>query len=386
MAELSNDELRELVNSEEVDAFFIYFGSQNEFAERCINSGRMWIGYEEVTHDFMSKTLRDETTEDNQSAISAIKEEIQKHRDLRKESGLFSARSAAPRARQLLQFYTSMTTIWITHWNMRLWWTLTLADTPVHPYSKDMEGLPIDWRWRETTGWRDDSLPEPGSQSKSGDTLYLHRLGWMITLAGGFTIGKIKEDPEGKKSLSYLKNEILGGDAEKGVETLISRLNGGQMEWFVDKLFCEHFGWKRVSAIGSTIKDIDLVAEKNGKLAFIQVKTNSDDPANWIKFARLAYEFQKNRRDETREVIFCFVYHSPEVDLGFETIKHGRKEALKSKRIKEKTRDQYEEDIRLLGEIKRECKIPICTWNRQRLAKEVINHKKLYEWLKDLVG
>ena len=340
-------------------AFYLQLGSQSQLAERAINGNCLMVAYPDARHSTITK---------NGDKGDAVKKTIDS-----------LSKISSAKKKVLKAFYTEREAIWITAWNMRLWWTFARGGVSTQEGDTKRELKKVG-----TTGWSCESL--------RGKTLYLHDIGGVFGL-GRNTVREISGDIEDDEShFSYLRNLILGEDtlshtsgALERAKVMISRLDGGQMEWFVDKLFCDHLGWKRVSAIGSTIKDIDLAVEKKGKLAFIQVKAKSSDPANWIKIARLAHNFQRKGGSEKREVSFYFVYHSPEADFGFDSIKGWRKDAM-SGRIMRKTRERYEGDIRLLTKIEKECKIPIHSWDRERLAEEVVKHKALREWLEGLVG
>ena len=403
-------------------AFFIRLGRGNENAVACLKADFMMIGYREVSHETVSRIYGGES-----------RSEV--HRLIREEAS--GTRKGIPPG-QILDFYVGgsnekdpvgKNTIWINYCNMRLWWTL--ANKPVQAGKecrsvkareiRDQEnraneqyrvdenspgprrGTRWDWRWRDITGWRDVSL--------AGEPLYLHRFGWLLNVSQSFTVREIKGD-----SFCYLQKLILGEDtlecapSDKKAERakmLIRRLDSGQFEWFVNKLFCDHLGWERVSAVGSTIKDIDMAVrnKETGTLAFIQVKAASNID-KWKHLVDRADEFFKmGKAREKQKVEFYLVYHSLDAYGDYslnwlEGVKNARqkdkearekagKSVVRATRRYEKAACQHGNALKIDETIKKiegNSNIRIHPWGPERLVKEVVKRDDLYEWLKERVG
>ncbi|MDA8031829.1 MAG: restriction endonuclease, partial [Alphaproteobacteria bacterium] len=247
--------------------------------------------------------------------------------------------------RTLERFYTESDAIWITAWNMRLWWTF--AKGRVSAINKGGED---ELKKRRTVGWR--------CQSLKGEYLLLHQIGGCITktLRTQNAISAIKRDEYRGNPLRYLRYTILGeedkslrGGGERVAATLLARLNPGQMEKFTDLLF-ERNGWTRVSALGKSMPDVDLVLEKNEgkakKTAYVQVKAEADQ-SKFNKFREAAKFFPEGKGKSKCE--FHFVYHTGAINSD-------------------------EDKIHL--------------WNRESLIKFVLDgkNKDIYKQLKDAVG
>ena len=407
MSELSDDELRDLVLNAN-RAFYIQLGSGSYLARRCIEGGCIMVGYPKVPHD-----------------------------DIIKNPALASSPAT------LRRFYNEKGAIWVTAWNMRLWWTFA---TDEFDTTKDDMGAEL--KIRGATGWRCKSL--------CGRTLYLHSIGGVLGLKGrGANVakqihGSVKNDG---KPFSYLRNLILGADTlshtdceSKRVGVMISRLNGEQTEQFVDMLFCE-MGWARISPLGGSQKDIDMVAkyQETKTPHFVQIKAKAS-LSDWGVFVRAIGDFCQVKNNGEHNAEFHFVYHTPDDDgyccddlrddlrrwfktplsrrlggfLG-KTFEHSHRELEQEvqdyldrvekerNRLRgdvdsdeyKKARDRYAaakgryeivlETFEAMDSINKNPNVNVRVWSRKCLVKEVMafkdqGRKDLYEWLEGLVG
>ena len=437
-------------------AFYINLGRGGGLAKESISGGHLVIGFPQVSHETAFEVYEKEKS----LAKDCIRDEIT-------GCSKIAPQTAGKYASQIVMLYTgdfyhskdagiSEDSLWITFWNMRLWWTFAEgkakpgrdlspesyvgANVPGNLKSefegpgkgpKHPDGYPWDYHWRETSGWCDKSL--------FGDVLYLHRLGWMLTVNGGFTIKHLDD-----RALCYLQKVILGADTlmcaspdEEGEvsKLLVHRLNSGQMEWFVDRLFCEP-EWERISPLGGNQKDIDLVVKnkETGVLAFIQVKTRTSVGA-WEHFVRVAGDFCEVKKNKNRSAEFYFIYHTSDdegdgycldklrnklVDdfnnslgksLGKtitrspleieqevkshldELKKQAEPEGMgvnkKARKKLDKAAARYYGTLRTVNAIDAISETPnvkIHAWNVGCLVKKVGERDDLYEWLKERVG
>ena len=398
MTEYSDDELRELV-SRDGKAFYIKLGVGDSLAKECINNGQMVIGHPEVSNETALKVYK--------KPRGFVREQIMC--DITGCSTI--TRSAGTYADQVMDFYTGGDyypegagtgehTLWITYWNMRLWWTFAKGeakrgeDNESHPESykganhsgsprknaRGPNGQRWDYHWRDTSGWRSTSL------NTSSEVLYLHELGF-ISPRSRKTIRMVDAD-----RVPYLKSLIYGERAKADTACLISRLDENQLEWFVEELF-RKMGWERVSPVGGTQKDIDMVMRQDGRIAFIQVKSRGN-MGGWAAVVRLAYRFGfcKTAAHEDREVEFYFVYNAShpdeEGDLNPENLDAFTTD-LERKKMDEARRRLYAENHEAVEWFNGgERRVSVKSLGRDELAEKVAADEsgELYKWLRERVG
>ena len=295
-------------------AFYINLGVNGYLARRCIDNKHLVIGHPEVSHETASLVYG----EPQDKVRNAIRQEIQ-------DCSGRNAHQAGRYPSHVMNFYTGgdyhpkgagtgEDALWITFWNMRLWWTFAKGKAqPGQQLGQELypganhagkkvagvhgpRGQGWDYHWRAASGWLDKSLV-------TDEVLYLHKLGFILPRCKS-TICEV-----GDENLEYLKSRVIGTGTGESEADLISHLDENQMEWFVEKLLCK-MGWKRVSPVGGTQKDIDLVVAKDDTLAFVQVKAKTSDVVR-RHVESLAEDFRATS-SEGQKAEFYLVYHTPE--------------------------------------------------------------------------
>ncbi|MDA8004712.1 MAG: hypothetical protein MPK06_01825 [Alphaproteobacteria bacterium] len=319
---------------EGADVFYINLGLGSYLANRCIKNGCMMIGFPEHPHDEI-KNL-----------------------------------DAMPSS-TLEKFYRNNDALWVTYWNMRLWWTFVEKGAEV---DAENAGHPVrELKERKVVGWRDKSL--------DGEVLYLHRLGYMPRY--GRTICEVSGNA------GYLKDVICGTGAREGEKCLISRLDENQIEWFTEKLFCE-MGWERISPVGGTQKNIDLIMEhkENHSLAFIQVKSKGT-MGYWAEVVRLAYGFSQNGASEDRKAKFYLVYNKPphegQGNLDLPGLEEYTEYLLNETKPDHRRKDIYGENLDAVDHFKGGApKVSVESWGQKDLAEKAVDCG-LSDWLRERV-
>lgn len=313
------------------EALYINLGKGGRFAHECIKNGYMMVYFPDVPHA---------------QIINDIDSVPSKHRNT------------------LRRFYEETDAIWVTSWNMRLWWAF--AKGKAFPGNKD-----AGFRKRKVIGWHDTSL--------TGGVLYHHNLGYLPR--GKHTISRVNP-----ASLGYLKSSICGTGAGNDEKCLIARLDENQLEWLIAKLFREE-GWKQVSPVGGTQEDIDLVVEKGKRtLAFIQAKIGGT-MGNWAEVFRLAYRFSSTGASENRNVEFYLVYSNPppdeEMNLSPEGLADFSSMLLEKKKLDPATHGENLEAVKWFS--KEGHKVSVRHLGPEFLAKMAVKHG-LSNWLKEQVN
>lgn len=195
--------------------------------------------------------------------------------------------------------------LWITFARGRLWWAF--ARPEVHWIGGSGEGQGT--RYRETLGgWHDHDL--------AGDPLDLERLSSSLTQLAGYrrTICRVKEADYCLRMINAQPDPLLMqvADARHQLEahlaSAIARLSWADFELLVE-LILTRSGWRRISAIGGTMKDVDLVVEQplTGERMLVQVKSKADQLVVEDYARRLGA-----RAGEERLLLVC---HSPQAQL-----------------------------------------------------------------------
>ena len=194
-------------------------------------------------------------------------------------------------------------TLWITFARGRMWWAQ--AESEVHLRGSD--GVAAGTRYRVVRGrWRDHDA--------EGVVLSLDRLSTRLTRLASYqrTICGLDAEQE-RLCLRYIN--AAADEEQRAVRNardalrerlmvLIQRLSWNDFEQLVD-LALARSGWLRVSALGETEKDIDLVVEQplTGERIAVQVKSSATQEVVNDYAARLAL-----RSADERCMLVC---HSP---------------------------------------------------------------------------
>lgn len=205
--------------------------------------------------------------------------------------------------------------LWITFARGRLWWAYARPEVHWIGGSGDTQGT----RYRETLdGWHDHDL--------AGKPLDLERLSTSLTQLAGYrrTICRVGEADYCLRMINAQADPLLVqiGDARQQLErhlaAAIARLGWADFELLVE-LILTRSGWRRISAIGGTMKDVDLVVEQpfTGERMLVQVKSKADQAVVDDYARRLGA-----RAGEERLLLVC---HSPQSELREPEIAGGRR-------------------------------------------------------------
>jgi hypothetical protein len=174
-------------------------------------------------------------------------------------------------SREIVDFYTlPEETLWITFADGRLWWVQARAEATWLG-----EGDSHGARLRQTLfPWRDTDL--------KGRVLAMASLSTKLTQVAAY-----RQTLCAVEASDYLRRKLLGQEdpvvtqalaarqqALAAASALITALHWADFETLIDLLLARG-GWHRVSALGGTLKDADLVVEQpvTGETALVQVKS-----------------------------------------------------------------------------------------------------------------
>jgi hypothetical protein len=203
---------------------------------------------------------------------------------------------------ELQDFYgRGSDTLWITFAQGQMWWGF--ADAPVVVRATLEPGLARCYR-RMAEGWSNLDL--------TGRPLSMHGLSTALTKVSAYrrTICSVE-------AADYLRRRIKGladpavaralavkAELTASVTDLVKQLRWADFELLVDLIFART-GWRRVSSLGGTMKDIDLLIEQpaTGERASVQVKSAASADTFQASVAAFAASDISTR--------FFFVCHSP---------------------------------------------------------------------------
>lgn len=187
------------------------------------------------------------------------------------EQGISPA-TATAYTRELRDFFTlGADTLWITFTRDQLWWTFAEPKV-VHRGAATADRASF---FRRTIGpWQSTNI--------LGDPLIQHRLSSALTKVAGYRQTMCKVEAE--DYLFRLLNAELDGaislaqsalDAlHAKLEPVIRQLHWQDFELLVDLIFSRS-GWRRVSRLGGTLKDHDLLLEQPVTAERISVQVKS---------------------------------------------------------------------------------------------------------------
>jgi hypothetical protein len=186
-----------------------------------------------------------------------------------------SPATATSNVRELRDFYTlGADTLWITFARGFLWWAFA---EPAVIY-KGAETGPEGSRHRRTIGqWRNTDVSGQPLTMNSLSTVLTQLAGYPRTIcsvgAADYLLRRINADEEPAVAAARAAREALLASAAE----LIRQLHWAEFELMVDLVFARS-GWRRVSVLGGTMKDIDLLLEQpvTGERASVQVKSSAD--------------------------------------------------------------------------------------------------------------
>lgn len=166
--------------------------------------------------------------------------------------------------------------MWITFARGRMWWCL--ADSKVHATASDNGNNAAFYR--VTRGvWSDRDI--------NGRVLDLERLSTRLSQLQGYqrTICSLKEDQDAlcRRYINAVPDPVQAAVAEARLElklhlqTLIQQLTWHDFEQLID-LALARTGWVRMSSLGGTMNDVDLVVEQSftRERMAVQIKSSAN--------------------------------------------------------------------------------------------------------------
>ena len=176
--------------------------------------------------------------------------------------------------REIRDFYTlGSDCLWITFADGHLWWCLAEPEVTWLGVTEDGHGA----RMRRTvSGWRNTSI--------TGEALQVDTLSSGLTQVVAYrqTICSVGAKDYLLRRINGIEEPLITRAKEAKAEVvavasdMIAQLHWADFETLVDLIFART-GWQRVSRVGGTQKDTDLVVQQptTGELAFVQVKSKA---------------------------------------------------------------------------------------------------------------
>lgn len=240
-----------------IEVRYIKLGPGNAWARSSIASNRIPFGHKEVPHELADAG--------DWGAAKAL---------LSGPDGRSPAK-ATDFVREIREFYTlGADCLWITFVDDKLWWAFAEPEVIAVTGDQDIAGA----RYRRVIDrWRCANV--------KGATITVHDLSTKLTKTGTYrqTLCRVEhadyavriingeEDPAILRALAA-RDSFMGT-----LVPLIRSLHQNDFELLADLLFAR-LGWARVSIIGGTMKDVDLVLEQpaSGARGLVQVKSSAD--------------------------------------------------------------------------------------------------------------
>ncbi len=190
-------------------------------------------------------------------------------------------------AREVRDFYTlGSNCLWITFADGHLWWAFAEPEVTWLGVAEDGQGARI----RKTVdGWRKVNI--------EGEPLRIDDLSTRLTQVAAYrqTVCRVKASDYLLRRINGIEEPVVARarDARStmiAVATeMITGLHWADFETLVDLIFARA-GWQRISRVGGTQADTDLVLEQPtiGETAFVQVKSRPPRPCSTITSAASA--------------------------------------------------------------------------------------------------
>jgi hypothetical protein len=264
---------------------YIKLGPKGVWTERSLRQGEIHFGHRRVPHELA-------LTGDREAVTAYL---IQTGR---------SPGKARDFAREIIDFYTlGFDTVWITFAHRHLWWTKAHPDVI---WLGEGDGHGVRMR-RTLAAWRQTDLLER--------PLSLNSLSTKLTKVGAYrqTLCRIEAQ-------AYLLTKLKGEDdpivargksAREQVlavaEDAIAALHWADFETLLDLIFARS-GWQRISELGGTQKDVDLVVGQaaTNERAFVQIKSSA---------TQAVLDDYLTRYEESPYQRLFFICHSPHGSL-----------------------------------------------------------------------
>ncbi len=234
---------------------YIKLGAGGSFARDSLERGELRLGYHEVPHELCATNAWDGVLTLFQS--------------LRRTAG-----KAKDSTREVQDFYTlGSDCLWITFADGLLWWgfaepgvaMLPNPDPPAASRARRMIG-----------GWQNTSLDGTPLRMSDLTTRLTQVANYRGTIcavrAGDYLLRKINGEQEPVLEAATAARDAMIASAK----AMIAVLHWADFEIMVDLIFARG-DWQRVSVIGGTMADIDLLMEQPtlGETASVQVKSRA---------------------------------------------------------------------------------------------------------------
>ncbi len=269
------------------DIRYIKLGRGGRWAQRGLAHGEVHFGYRMVPHEM------------------CLDEDWEAVAGLLVERGRNPAK-AKDGVREIRDFYTlGADCLWITFADGHLWWTF--ADTEVIWLGTDDDARGARMR-KAIDGWRKEDI--------TGVPLRIDDLSTRLTQVAAYrqTICHVRASDYLLRRINAVEEPVVRrAQAAKAemVEVavdMIASLHWADFETLVDLIFART-GWQRISRVGGSRKDVDLVVQQptTGETAFVQVKSRATQ-------AVLEDYVERFRASEGYDRMFL-VCHSPRGEL-----------------------------------------------------------------------
>ena len=269
------------INPEEIR--YIKLGSGGRWAQPAFERGELHFGHRTVSHDLCLRGDWD----------AAMRTETEEGRSPGKAKDL---------TREIRDFYTlGSDCLWITFADGHLWWAFAEPEVVWLGEEEDGQGA----RMRRTVdGWHKVNI--------QGEPLRIDDLSTRLTQVAAYrqTVCRVKASDYLLRRINGIEEPVVARAREAraamiAVATdMISGLHWADFETLVDLIFARA-GWQRISRVGGTQADTDLVLEQptTGEIAFVQIKSKAAQ-------AVLDDYIGRFRRSGTYDRMF-FICHSP---------------------------------------------------------------------------
>ncbi len=267
---------------------YIKLGRGGRWAERGLEHGEMHFGYRRVPHDLC-------LNEDWDAIVRILMNQGR------------NASKAKDGVREIRDFYLlGSDCLWVTFADGHLW--RAFADPEVSWLDTDDEARGA--RMRKTLdGWHKTNITDK--------PLRIDGLSTLLTQVAAYrqTICRIKPEDYLLRRINAIEEPVVARarEARSAMVTVAADMTAGlhwaDFETLVDLIFART-GWQRISRVGGTQKDVDLILEQptTGEKAFVQVKSKAGQ-------AVLDDYIDRFRRSGTYQRMF-FVCHSPKGPLS----------------------------------------------------------------------
>ena len=267
---------------------YIKLGQAGRWADISLGTGELHFGYRTIQHELCLRG-------DWDGVIAAL---------MREGRSLSKARDGM---REVRDFYTlGADCLWITFADRHLWWAF--AEPEVTWLDLEEEGQGARKR-RTINGWH--------KCDAAGCPLSFESLSTRLTQVSSYrqTICSVSAADYLVRRLNGEEEPIVGKAREarkvitKVAAEMIAGLHWADFETLVDLIF-SRAGWQRLSRLGGTLADVDLLLEQptTGEKAFVQVKSKASQ-------AVLDDYLDRFRRDGSCQRFF-FICHSPKGALS----------------------------------------------------------------------